>query len=70
MRKLTLTAALAGLALAGLPGSPIFARPALAQGSGEQPAFIQWQSPDDGARLAGQTVHIKARVAFDGGVKN
>jgi hypothetical protein len=75
MRKLTLAAGaalLAGstLAVAGLPGSPVPARPALAQGNGEQPAFIQWQSPDDGAKLAGQTVHIKAKVAFDGGVKS
>ena len=65
MRRLTTLAAIAGLAVALLPGTR-----ALAQGNGEQPAFIQWQSPDDGARLAGQTVHIKARVAFEGGVKS
>jgi hypothetical protein len=65
MRRLILAVAIAGLAGAGLS-----ARPALAQGNGEQPAFIQWQSPDDGARLAGQTVHVKAKVAFDGGVKS
>jgi len=75
MRKITVAAGaalLAGslLAAAGLPAGPVPARPALAQGSGEQPAFIQWQSPDDGARLAGQTIHIKAKVAFDGGVKS
>jgi hypothetical protein len=68
MRKLTslaAVAALSGLALAVVPAGRV-----LAQGSGEQPAFIQWQSPDDGAKLAGQSVHIKARVAFDGGVKS
>jgi hypothetical protein len=75
MRKLTLTAgavllAGTGLAVAALPGSPLPARPALAQGNGEQAAFVAWQSPDDGARLSGQAVHIKARVAFDGGVKS
>lgn len=64
MRRITLAAAIASLAVAGQPGA------ALAQGGGEQPAFIQWQSPDDGARLSGQTVHIKAKVAFDGGVKS
>ena len=64
MRTLTLAAGaalLAGSALA-LP-----VRPAQAQ---EQAAFITWQSPDDGARLAGQTIHIKARVADNAGVKS
>ncbi|HKN90460.1 MAG TPA: fibronectin type III domain-containing protein [Acidimicrobiia bacterium] len=65
MRKVTTLAALASLAVAWLPGGR-----ALAQGSGEQPAFIQWQSPDDGAKVAGQAVHVRARVAFDGGVKS
>jgi hypothetical protein len=65
MRKVTTLAALATLALALLPGGR-----ALAQGNGEQPAFIQWQSPDDGARVGGQTYHIKAKVALDGGVKS
>ncbi|HVW35592.1 MAG TPA: hypothetical protein VHL53_23875 [Acidimicrobiia bacterium] len=64
MRTLTLAAGavlLAGSALA-LP-----VRPAQAQ---EQAAFITWQSPDDGARLSGQAVHIKARVADNAGVKS
>ncbi|HEV7864965.1 MAG TPA: hypothetical protein VGR20_19850 [Acidimicrobiia bacterium] len=65
MRKIALAAAIASLAVAGLRTEP-----ALAQGSGEQPTFIQWQSPDDGARLSGPTIHVKAKVAFDGGVKS
>jgi hypothetical protein len=72
MRKVTLGAAaalLAGSALtaAGLPGGPVPARPALAQ---ENAAYVTWQSPDDGARLSGQTVHIKAKAGFYGGVKS
>jgi hypothetical protein len=67
MRKVASLAGVAGLAL-GVVAFP--AGRALAQGNGEQPAFIQWQSPDDGAKLAGQSVHVKARVAFDGGVKS
>jgi len=65
MRKVATLAALAGLALPLLPGGR-----ALAQGNSEQPAFVQWQSPDEGAKVAGQSVHVKARVAFDGGVKS
>jgi hypothetical protein len=54
-------AAIASFAVAGLlPGL------ALAQ----EQAFVQWQSPDDGARLSGQAVHIKAKVAINGGVKS
>ncbi len=68
MRKMTSLAAVAALAVGAVVLIP--ARPAPAQGNGEQPAFIQWQSPDDGAKLAGQSVHVKARVAFDGGVKS
>jgi hypothetical protein len=65
MRKLILAAGAALLAATAL------ARPALAQqSSGDQAPVISWQSPDDGAKLAGQAVHIKARVAFDGGVKS
>src|SRR5205085_1889703 len=64
MRRITLLAA-ATLAVAVLP-----ARPVLAQGNSEQPAFVQWQSPDDGARVGGQQYHVKAKVAFDGGVKS
>jgi hypothetical protein len=72
MRKITLGAAaalLAGsaLAAAGLPGGPVPARPALAQ---EEAAFVQWQSPDEGARLSGSTVHIKAKVGYHGGVRS
>jgi hypothetical protein len=67
MRKVTTLAALAGLALgaAVLPAGRV-----LAQGNGEQAAFIQWQSPDDGARVGGQAYHVKAKVALDGGVKS
>ena len=67
MRKVSTLAALAGLTLgaAVLPAGRV-----LAQGNGEQPAFIQWQSPDDGARVGGQTYHVKAKVALDGGVKS
>ena len=39
-------------------------------GAQEQAAFVQWQSPDDGARLSGDAVHIKAKVGVHGGVKN
>lgn len=72
MRKITLGAAAALLAgsvltVAGLPGGPVPASPALAQ---EQAAFVQWQSPDEGARLSGQTIHIKAKVGYHGGVKS
>ena len=65
MRKVTPLIALAGLAAAVLPAGRV-----LAQGNGEQAAFVQWQSPDDGARVGGQTYHVKAKVAFEGGVKN
>jgi len=63
MRKVTALLALAGFA-AVLPAGR-----ALAQGNGEQAAFVQWQSPDDGARVGGQSYHVKAKVAFDGGVR-
>jgi hypothetical protein len=66
MRTMIQAAAIASLTVVGL----LPTRPALAQGNGEQPAVIQWQSPDDGARLAGQSVHIKAKVAYEGGVKS
>ena len=64
MRKLTLGAAAAAL----LAGSCLVAAgPASAQ---EQAAFVQWQSPDQDARLSGQALHIKAKVGFHGGVKS
>jgi hypothetical protein len=71
MRKLTLgavTALLAGssLAAAGLPGGPVPARPASAQ----EQAFVQWQSPDQDARVSGQAFHIKANAGVYGGVKS
>ena len=46
---------------------PVPARPAQAQ---ESAAYVTWQSPDDGARLSGKTVHIKAKAGFYGGVKS
>jgi len=46
---------------------PVSARPVQAQ---ESPAYVTWQSPDDGARLSGKTVHIKAKAGFYGGVKS
>jgi hypothetical protein len=67
MRRLTLAAGAALLAGSALA---VPTRPALAQSSSDQAPVISWQSPDDGAKLAGQTVHIKARVASDSGVKS
>lgn len=33
--------------------------------------FIEWRSPDEGQRVSGRSVHIRAKVAFrDDGVKN
>lgn len=54
-------------AAAVLAGSLLAAAPAEAQ---EQAAFVQWQSPEQGARLAGESVHIKAKVGYHGGVKS
>jgi hypothetical protein len=65
MRRIITLAAVATVAVAVLPAGRV-----LAQGNGEQAAFVQWQSPDDGARVGGQSYHVKAKVAFDGGVKN
>ncbi len=63
MRKLTL-----GAAARFWPAVAVVAAgPASAQ---EQAAFVQWQSPDQDARLAGQALHIKAKVGFHGGVKS
>jgi hypothetical protein len=62
MRKLTLAAVAALLA-----GTSLAARPAAAQ---EQAAFVQWQSPDQDARLSGDALHIKAKVGVHGGVKS
>jgi len=64
MRKVTQTAAaalLAGSALVLPAGS------ALAQ---ENTAYVTWQSPEDGARLSGSSVHIKAKVGAYGGVRS
>ncbi len=63
MRKIPLASGAVLLALSGLAGT------AGAQSTSERPAFVQWQSPDEGARLAGQSVHIKAKVGVYGGVK-
>ena len=63
MRKITVGAAAAAL----LAGSLLAAAPAAAQ---EQPAFVQWQSPDQGARLSGDAVHIRAKVGYHGGVRS
>jgi hypothetical protein len=46
---------------------PVSAPPALAQQKG---GYVMWQSPDDGARLSGQTVHIKAKAGYYGGVQS
>jgi hypothetical protein len=62
MRKVLLAVGAALLAV-----GPVAARPALAQ---ENAAYVTWQSPDEGARLSGQTVHIKAKAGFYGGVKS
>ena len=62
MRKISLAVG-AALLVAG----PVSARPALAQ---ENAAYVTWQSPDDGARVSGQAVHIKAKAGFYGGVKS
>ena len=62
MRKFTLVVGAALLVV-----GPVSARPALAQ---ENTAYVTWQSPDDGARVAGQTFHIKAKAGFYGGVKS
>lgn len=60
MRKITF-----GAAVALLAGS-LLAGPAGAQ----EAAFVQWQSPDQDARLSGDSVHIRAKVGYHGGVKN
>jgi hypothetical protein len=63
MRKVTL-----GAVAALLAGSALLPfRPALAQ---EDIAYVTWQSPDDGARLSGSNVHVKAKVGVRGGVRS
>jgi hypothetical protein len=68
MRKIPLAAGAALLAascLAGLAGTA-----GAQQSSGEQPAWVQWQSPDQDARVAGDAFHIKAKVGYYGGVRS
>lgn len=64
MRKVTLSALAALLAGSALV---VPAGPAAAQ---ENAAYVQWQSPEDGARLSGSSVHIKAKVGVYGGVRS
>jgi len=64
MRKIPLGAGAALLAVASLAGV------AGAQQNNDAPAYVQWQSPDQDARVAGNAVHIKAKVGFYGGVKS
>ena len=63
MRKILLAVGAALLVV-----GPVSARPAQAQE--KEGGYVMWQSPDDGARLSGQTVHIKAKAGFYGGVKS
>src|SRR5688500_2533154 len=67
MRKVTLGAVAALLAGSALAAAGLPAGPASAQ---EDVAYVTWQSPDDGARLSGSSVHIKAKVGVHGGVRN
>jgi len=67
MRKVTLGAAAALLAGSALAAAGLPARPASAQ---ENTAYVTWQSPDEGARLSGPNVHIKAKAGFYGGVRS
>ena len=62
MRKISL---IVGAAL--LVVGPVSAQPAQAQ---ENAAYVTWQSPQEGARLSGRTVHIKAKVGVYGGVRS
>ena len=62
MRKITLAVGAALLVV-----GPVSAGPASAQ---ENAAYVTWQSPEDGARLSGKAVHIKAKAGFYGGVKS
>jgi hypothetical protein len=62
MRKISLAVGAALLVV-----GPVSAQPAQAQ---ESPAYVTWLSPEDGARLSGQAVHIKAKAGFYGGVKS
>ena len=50
MRKISLTVGAALLVV-----GPVSAQPAQAQ---ENAAYVTWQSPQEGARLSGRTVHI------------
>jgi hypothetical protein len=67
MRKVTLGAVAALLAGSALAAAGLPAGPASAQ---EDVAYVTWQSPDDGARLSGSSVHIKAKVGVHGGVRS
>jgi hypothetical protein len=62
MRKISLAVGAALLVV-----GPVLAQPAQAQ---ENAAYVTWQSPEDGARLSGETVHIKAKAGFYGGVRS
>lgn len=64
MRRVTLSAAAAMLSASALV---LPAGPALAQ---ESTAYVTWQSPEEGARLSGSSVHIKAKVGAYGGVRS
>jgi hypothetical protein len=61
MRKITLGAVGALLLAAPVAGTA----PAAAQ----EAAFVQWQSPEQDARLSGESIHIKAKVGYHGGVR-
>ena len=62
MRKISLAVGAALLVV-----GPVSAQPAHAQ---ENAAYVTWQSPQEGARLSGRTVHIKAKVGVYGGVRS
>ena len=61
MRKISLAVG-AALLIVG----PVTAQPAQAQ---EGAGYVTWQSPEEGARLSGRAVHIKAKSGFYGGVR-
>ncbi|HET9769433.1 MAG TPA: hypothetical protein VFS16_00990, partial [Acidimicrobiia bacterium] len=56
MRKITL-GAVGALLLAAAPAAA------------QEAAFVQWQSPEQDARLSGESIHIKAKVGYHGGVR-
>ena len=63
MRKITLAAG-AALLVVGPVSAASRRRPR------RGPPMSPWLSPEDGARLQGEAVHIKAKVGFYGGVKS